>query len=130
MKKKILFAMMIAGTMIVGCTPKEQENVVENPAINLKNMDLSINPADDFFRYANNNWLKNNPIPEEYSSYGAFTEIDQHTELLIQDIIKEVSQDTNAVQGSNAQKIRDFYNAGMDIVAINERGYSELIPYF
>ncbi len=122
--------MMIAGTMIVGCTPKEQENVVENPAINLKNMDLSINPADDFFRYANNNWLKNNPIPEEYSSYGAFTEIDQHTELLIQDIIKEVSQDTNAVQGSNAQKIRDFYNAGMDTVAINERGYSELIPYF
>ncbi len=116
--------------MIVGCTPKEQENVVENPAINLKNMDLSINPADDFFRYANNNWLKNNPIPEEYSSYGAFTEIDQHTELLIQDIIKEVSQDTNAVQGSNAQKIRDFYNAGMDTVAINERGYSELIPYF
>ena len=29
-----------------------------------------------------------------------------------------------------AQKIRDFYNAGMDTVAINERGYSELLPYF
>ena len=116
--------------MIVGCTPKEQEKPVENPAINLNNMDLSINPADDFFRYANNNWLKNNPIPEEYSSFGAFTEIDRHTELLIQDIINEVSQDTNATQGSNAQKIRDFYNAGMDTVAINERGYSELLPYF
>jgi Predicted metalloendopeptidase len=62
--------------------------------------------------------MKNNPIPEEFSTYGAFTEIDQHNELLIQDIIKEVSADANAAQGSVAQKIRDFYNAGMDTVAI------------
>ena len=130
MKKQIFIAMMIAGTMIAGCTPKEQENEAVNPAINLKNMDLSINPADDFFRYCNNNWLKNNPIPEEYSSFGAFTEIDRHTELLIQDIINEVSSDTNATEGSTSQKIRDFYNAGMDSAAINERGYSELLPFF
>ena len=99
-------------------------------AIDLRNMDLSINPAEDFFRYCNNNWLKNNPIPDEYTSFGAFTEIDQHNELLIQDIIKEVSADTNAVNGSVAQKIRDFYNTGMDTDAINERGYVELLPYF
>ena len=126
--KKAFIAMIVAGTMIAGCAPKEDKDIT--PAIDLKNMDLSINPADDFFRYCNNNWLKNNPIPEEYTSYGAFTEIDQHNEQLIQDIIKEVSADANAVDGSVAQKIRDFYNAGMDTVAINERGYSELLPYF
>ena len=126
--------MTIICTMAVGCaekpaeTPEPKKEVV--PAIELSNMDTTVNPADDFFRYANNNWLKNNPIPEEYSRYGAFTEIDQRTELLIQDIINEVSQDTSATQGSVAQKIRDFYNAGMDTVAINERGYSELQPYF
>ncbi len=126
--KKTVIAMMLAGTMIAGgCTQKEE---AKTPAIDLKNMDLSINPADDFFRYANNNWLKNNPIPEEYTTYGAFTEIDQHNEELIKDIIEEVSSDANAAQGSVAQKIRDFYNAGMDTVAINERGYSELLPYF
>ena len=126
--KKALFAMMVAGTIIAGgCAPKAEEGT---PAIDLKNMDQSINPADDFFRYCNNNWLKNNPIPDEYTTFGAFTEIDQHNELLIQDIIKEVSADANAVDGSVAQKIRDFYNAGMDTVAINERGYSELLPYF
>ena len=120
--------MIVAGTMIVGgCAPSEEQGT---PAIDKKNMDLKINPADDFFRYCNNNWLKNNPIPEEYTTFGAFTEIDQHNELLIQDIIKEVSADANAVDGSVAQKIRDFYNAGMDTIAINERGYSELLPYF
>ena len=126
--------MTIICTMAAGCaekafeTPEPQKEVV--PAIELSNMDTTINPADDFFRYANNNWLKNNPIPEEYSSYGAFTEIDQHNEILIQDIINEVSKDTSATQGSVAQKIRDFYNAGMDSVAIEQRGYTELLPYF
>ena len=135
MKKQNLIAMMILGTMATACTEKATEKPAQPareivPAIELSNMDTTINPADDFFRFANNNWLKNNPIPEEYTSYGAFTEIDQHNELLIQDIINEVSKDANAAQGSVAQKIRDFYNAGMDTVAINERGYSELKPYF
>ena len=135
MKTKNLIAMMILGTVAAGCGEKAvetQETVKKEvvPAIELGNMDTNINPADDFFRYCNNNWMKNNPIPEEYSTFGAFTEIDQHNEILIQEIIDEVSQDTNATQGSVAQKIRDFYNAGMDSVAINERGYSELLPYF
>ena len=134
MKKQNAIAMMILCTMATGCaekaakTPETQKEVT--PAIELSNMDTSINPAEDFFRYCNNNWLKNNPIPEEYTTFGAFTEIDQHNEILIQDIIDEVSKDANAAKGSMAQKIRDFYNAGMDSVAINKRGYSELMPYF
>ena len=127
--------MMILTTMATACTQKAHEKNTQSenevvPAIDLNNMDTTVNPAEDFFRYCNNNWLKNNPIPEEYSSYGAFTEIDQHTELLIQDIIDEVSKDADAAQGSVAQKIRDFYNAGMDTVAIDKRGFSELMPYF
>ena len=135
MKKRNVIAMMILTTMATACsnekaseTQTPEKNVV--PAIELGNMDTSINPADDFFRYCNNNWMKNNPIPEEYTTYGAFTEIDQNNEILIQNIIDEASKDATAAQGSMAQKIRDFYNSGMDTVAINERGYSELLPYF
>ena len=124
--------MIIICTMATGCAekatePSQKETV---PAIELGNMDTNINPADDFFRFANNNWLKNNPIPEEYTSYGAFTEIDERNEKLIQALIDEASHDASAKEGSMAQKIRDFYNAGMDTVAIDERGYTELKPYF
>ncbi len=127
--------MMILCTVATGCAEKnDQPNETTEkevvPAINLAYMDQSIKPGDDFFRYANKGWLDTHPIPEEYTNFGAFTEIDQQNELLIQDIINEVSADANAEQGSVAQKIRDFYNAGMDTVAINERGYSELLPYF
>ena len=126
--------MMIVSTLAAGCAQKTAKNTeLEKeitPAIELGNMDTTINPADDFFRYCNNNWLKNNPIPEEYTTYGAFTEIEERNEKLIQALIDEASHDADAKEGSMAQKIRDFYNAGMDTVAINERGYTELTPYF
>ena len=132
MKIKNIAAMIIICTMATGCAEKATEQTPKEtvPAIELGNMDPNINPADDFFRFANNNWLKNNPIPEEYTSYGAFTEIDERNEKLIQALIDEASHDANAQDGSMAQKIRDFYNAGMDTVAIDKRGYSELLPYF
>ena len=134
MKKANAIAILILSIMAAGCGQKAVETTQSMrevfPAIELSNMDTTINPADDFFRYCNNNWLKNNPIPETYSAYSASYEVDERTELQIKAIIDEVTHDKNAEQGSVAQKIRDFYNAGMDTVAINERGYSELLPYF
>ena len=33
--------------------------------------DTSVRPGDDFFQYVNGTWIKNNPIPPEYSRWGA-----------------------------------------------------------
>ena len=72
MKTKHFVAMTIICTMAAGCaeksavTPEPQTEAVH--AIDLSNMDTTFNPADDFFRYANNNWMQDNPIPEEYST--------------------------------------------------------------
>lgn len=136
MKSNKLFIMLLISTLSFGCSQKNNEqkngaNEAEGtPALNLANMDPSIKPGDDFFRFANNNWIKNNPIPDEYTNYGAFAELDNKSNDQINEIIKEVSSDSTAQEGSVKQKIRDFYNAGMDTVAIEQRGYSELIPYF
>ena len=134
MKKANAIAMLFLCIMAAGCGQKAAETPeskrVVFPAIELSNMDTTINPADDFFRYCNGNWLKNNPIPEENPYYDAFTEVNDRTKLQIKEIIDEAIHNSKAEQGSVAQKIRDFYNAGMDSVAINERGYSELLPYF
>ncbi|MBR4147189.1 MAG: M13 family metallopeptidase [Bacteroidales bacterium] len=134
MKIANAIAILFLSILAAGCGQKTVESPESKrevfPAIELSNMDTTINPADDFFRYCNGNWLKSNPIPETYSAYSASYEVDERTELQIKAIIDEVTHDKNAKQGSAAQKIRDFYNAGMDTVAINERGYSELLPYF
>src|ERR1044072_8156863 len=36
----------------------------------IANMDTTVNPADDFFDYANGGWVKKTPIPAEESSWG------------------------------------------------------------
>ncbi len=132
MKSNKFIIMLLISTLSFGCNKsKNNTDKAETiPAIDLANMDTTIKPGDDFFRFANNNWLKNNPLPDEYTTYGAFAELDNKSNEQINEIITEVSADSTAQHGSITQKIRDFYNAGMDTTAIEKRGFSELIPYF
>jgi len=38
-----------------------------------KNLDRSCKPCDDFFEFAMGGWMKANPVPPEYSTWGSFT---------------------------------------------------------
>ena len=50
--------------------------IEENPpAFDVKNMDTSVKPQDDFYAYANGAWLKNTPIPPEESRWGSFNQL-------------------------------------------------------
>ena len=40
--------------------------------IKTENMDTNIRPGDDFYGYATGGWQKANPIPDDYSRFGAF----------------------------------------------------------
>jgi putative endopeptidase len=98
------------------------------PALSAANMDTTVKPGDDFYRFANGNWLKNNPIPAEYSRYGAFEVLQKENHRQLKTIFDEASEDKKASAGSVNQKIRDFYNSGMDTVKIDESGISPLKP--
>lgn len=125
MKRISAIVIMALCLLLAGC-----KSVKTVPAIELGNMDTTVDAAEDFYRYCNGNWLKNTPIPEDNSIYDVFTVVNERTKLQIKEIIEEAIHDKNAEQGGVTQKIGDFYNAGMDTVAINKRGYSELLPYF
>lgn len=97
--------------------------------IDSKNMDLSIKPGDDFFHYANGNWIKNNPIPPDKTRYGAFDELTENNLLQIKEIIESAVEDKTKLPGSNKQKIGDFYESGMDSIRIETLDVSPLLPY-
>jgi putative endopeptidase len=115
---------IIALTLLISifsCNKKETH--FEDPL--LTHRDITINPADDFFMYANNGWFKKNPIPASERSNGIFRMIQDTINNQIKSIC-ESSSKANANKGSNKQKIGDFYSSGMDTLTIDKLGISPL----
>ena len=92
------------------------------------NIDPATKPCENFFQYANGTWLKNNPIPGEYSTWGSFIELVENNNTKLKTILEEASGDAAAPDGSVRKKIGDFYASGMDISAINDAGVTPLQP--
>jgi len=122
-------SVIILSLLFWGCNNnvnRNKESKIMRKAIDPANMDTSIKPGDNFYLYANGNWIKNNPIPPEYSQYGAFTMLYEENQKQLKKLVDEVSSEKNAEKGSIAQKIGDFYNSGMDTAAINNLGINAI----
>jgi putative endopeptidase len=117
-KKIILLTSFIT---ISSCNKKEI--AFSDPLVT--NRDTTVNPADDFFMYANGGWFKKNAIPSSERSNGIFRTIQDTINNQIKSIC-EKSSTANAEKGSNKQKIGDFYASGMDSITINKLGITPL----
>jgi len=82
------------------------------------NLDRSCKPCDDFYEFAMGGWMKNNPIPPEFPSWGSFTILADRNQSSMRGIL-EASMKANPPTGSNQQKIADFYASCMDTTAID-----------
>lgn len=93
-----------------------------SPGINLSYIDSTVSPRNDIYRYANGKWLVKQQIPASDGSWGSFNEIFEGNSANLKALLAEVSKDTKAVPGTNAQKIRDFYLTGVDSVKAEKEG--------
>ena len=106
--KKILLSCFTISLLLSSCSQKEMVS-----GISKKDMDTLINPGDDFDAYVNGNWNKTTKIPADKSSYGAFDMLLDKSEKDVKAIIEEAAKGNNA-EGSDAQKIGDFFASYMD----------------
>jgi putative endopeptidase len=88
---------------------------------NTANFDKTCKPCDDFYQFAMGGWMKANPIPAEYSTWGTFTQL-RDNNLTAMRTILEAAAKANAPAGSNEQKIGVFYASCMDTTAIDAAG--------
>src|SRR6202521_3755581 len=99
------------------------------PPLDPKNMDTSIKPADDFYLYANGGWIKQNPIPPEFSRWGSFAQLAEQNNDALHAITEKAAAVAPKVAAKpnpekaaevDLQKVGDFYASGMNEKAVND----------
>ncbi len=116
---------VLASSFMVSCV-NNKSNMKEEAAISAANLDTTVKPGDDFYKYANGGWLKNNPIPGDQSSFGSFEALAEDNYKQLLSIMEDAAKDKDAKAGSVKQKIGDFYTSGMDTVKIEKAGINAI----
>ena len=93
-----------------------------------ENLDRSVSPGQDFFRFSCGGWLDANPIPNEFSSYGTYDELAELNRKQLKDLIDVIIASNNA-PGSDAARIADLYSLVMDTDRRNSEQFGPLKPY-
>lgn len=119
MKNKLLNIIGIVAVFIMAViTVLSTKEKVMNAGIKTENMDVTVNPGNDFYDYATSGWRKNNPIPDDYTRYGSF-------EVLIEDNNKRVRE----IVANDDGKIGLLYKIAMDENKLNTDKTEPVKPY-
>ena len=116
-----VFVLLIAFT---SCSPSKKTTDKADPLT--AHIDTTVKAGNDFFEYANGRWFKQNPIPASEQSNGIFQLIQDTINAQIRKICESSAAIKNPEAGSNKQKIGDLFYSGMDSVALNKKGISDL----
>lgn len=101
-----------------GCSNKEG---LTQKALDLNNLDTTVRPGTDFYKYSTGGWQAANPIPDEYARYGSFDKLRENNEKEVKELIEEIGQKKNK-PGSISAKVGDLYRIGMDSIKVNADG--------
>jgi len=116
---KSFVAVTISLTTALASLAQPQPQIRQSPPLDPKNMDTSVKPGDDFFLYADGNWIKQTEIPPEYSRWGAFNELIERNNDALHTIAEKASQtQVDPKLAPETQKVGDYYASGMDEQAI------------
>jgi putative endopeptidase len=96
----------------------------KTPFIDRQNMDLSVKPGDDFYQYANGEWLKKNPVPASKTSWGSFNLLREKSLDAMKSLLDDATKMGN--KGRLYQMVGDFYASGMDSAAIDKKGFDPI----
>ncbi|HEU0228150.1 MAG TPA: M13 family metallopeptidase [Arachidicoccus soli] len=119
--KKLLLILSIVLISLTSC----KNNQSAKQDILASDIDTAIRPQDDFFEYANGRWLKNNPIPNAYKSWGIANLVQND----LYDRLRKINEDAvKNPAGNLSQKIANFWNSGMDSAALEHQSLAILQP--
>jgi endothelin-converting enzyme/putative endopeptidase len=91
-----------------------------------KPANMAMLPGDDFFKWANGDWLAKTEIPADKSSWGAMGQLAEETNQRIVKLIEALPNEKGI--SPEARKVSDYYSAYMNEGAIEKNGLAPIKP--
>ncbi|HEX4047838.1 MAG TPA: M13 family metallopeptidase [Elusimicrobiota bacterium] len=111
--------------MLLGAAPFARAEQALPPVVDPTAIDRGADPCQDFFQFACGNWLKENPVPSDESTWYRFSELDEHTRRVLRAILAEAAAEKDG-RTPDERKIGDYYSSCMDAPAIDAKGLAPL----
>jgi putative endopeptidase len=98
---------------------------IDDIGFSTNRMDLHVRPGEDFYRFANGTWARNNPVPEDKSRWGSFGELAEQNWAKLRQLLEE-AKTAEAAPGDPRQLVGDFFASAMDIDRIERAGLTPI----
>lgn len=123
--------LLVAALMVAMITACKTEKSVEFPesGILLEIMDTTVRPGDNFYQYANGNWIKTTEIPSNRPDYWMGTLLYENSQKNVQKII-EKSQTAKKEDSPDEFLIGALFNSYLDTVTRQSIGIRPLKPEY
>ena len=106
----------------------QQAPAPETHGIVVANIDRSVEPGNDFYRFANGDWIKRSEIPPDRAGIDVFTKLGDLSNKRTKDLIEEIAK-SDAAAGSGERKVADLFNSYINESAIEAKGMAPLKPH-
>jgi putative endopeptidase len=129
--KNILLPTILFLGFLVSCNNKSKNESSNSsvPGITLENMDLNINPKDNFYDYVNGNWTKTTQIPDDETRWGGFGVLRKSTREDVLEIIKTSKELGTYSEGSDQKKALLVFESELDTLTRNKSGIKPIVPF-
>ena len=116
----------VDGAFALSCGDCEAD-AKETTGLDPANMDTSVDPAENFYRFANGKWLDSNPIPGEYPAWNTFTALHDANLGRLRTMLEELPAPGSGGDAI-AEKVSSFWLAANDEQAVEAAGLAPLAP--
>jgi len=123
MIKRMKCLLLVAVAITAACSSNTEPELLSG--VHLDALDRSTRPQDDFYQFVNGGWLDNTEIPEIYSGYTVYHEVNERTQDALREII-EAAADSPGEKGSESQQVGDIYSSWMNVESINSAGIAQV----
>lgn len=114
-------------TLLLAVAPVAGASAQGKTGLELKNLDRSARPQDDFYQFATGGWQKNNPLPAAYSRFGSFDQLAEANNKRINTILGDLQKKKYAPNTTEG-KLAAYYRLAMDMERRNREGISPVKP--